>query len=335
MSDHHNSSSTVLPTADSLKTKIGNAHKKAILYMSRHQNLSKGGKEGWWPYKVGSGPSIEATAWCALAMQNDESVTLNALQYLVSNQNTDGGWSTAPLEGMSDWCSALAVLALRLIPSIHNYPAKVNATINDKIKRALGYLFESRTEFYRPVARLLIFLMQGAEGLQYGRGWPWTHDCFHWVEPTSYSLLALKIPKVPGIESYQSVIKHANQFLLEHSCSIGGWNHGNNLCLGVNLPPFTVTTAEALLALQDQPNHPVVKAGLAYLDKVAGDHVTAMSAAWSALAMDAYGLDVSRELNLLTSLQHPDGSFGRDLMVTGLATTALGLASGKNLLRFS
>jgi hypothetical protein len=131
------------------------------------------------------------------------------------------------------------------------------------------------------------------------------------------------------------LIKHAHRFFIDHACQGGGWNHGSNRCLGYALPPFAVTTAEALLALQDIAHHAVVKSGLSFLEGVASQHKSAMSAAWSILARNAYGHGVAAETQLLLGTQKADGSFGGNLMVTALAAVALAAIEGENPLIIS
>jgi hypothetical protein len=83
-------------------------------------------------------------------------------------------------------------------------------------------------------------------------------------------------------------------------------------------------------------DHPVVVSGLAYLEAMADRHQSAMSCAWSILARHAYGQDISKETELLLRAQKTDGSFfGANLMVSGLAATALSAIAGDNPLIIS
>jgi hypothetical protein len=77
-------------------------------------------------------------------------------------------------------------------------------------------------------------------------GWPWTLDTFGWTEPTARSVLALRLlrPDATG------PIGDGFGVLRDRECVGGGWNYGNRVVLGVDLPPYTQTTAIALLALQ-------------------------------------------------------------------------------------
>jgi hypothetical protein len=278
---------------------------------------------GNWGYHPKLEPSIEATAWSAIALRHEsfESVLKPVSDFLLQVQNSDGGWSTGPKIGQSDWSSGPALLALRLM-------AKDNVQLErEKIKKALKtgfeYLFDSRVDFLGPVARLIYLLYEGPSRLNYGRGWPWTAKAYNWVEPTSYNLLALRIPHPPEPEEFSFVIEHAQQFLIDHACLGGGWNHGANYCLKKYAPPYVLTTAEALLALQDLREHKVIKEGLSFLQQAYDKYPTCLSLAWTVFVFAAYNIDTKHPLELLQSKQNRDGSFGSNLLVTALSAIAL------------
>lgn len=299
--------------------------------------LSIQNNAGWWPYKPGNGPSMEATSWCALAVR--KSVDANrVMDFFVKNQNKDGGWSTAPETGFSDWATGPVLLAFRTLYSAGNEKSS-DTRFGDSVNRGLLHLSDSRVDFYPPVGRLLLLIAglvvgKGDAELKYSRGWPWDPGCFHWVEPTSYHLLALKVPGLPEAGAYKEVIKFANKFLKEHACKGGGWNHGNELSLGAYLPPYRVTTAEALLAQQDQVSAEAVADGLKVLSAKSNDDDSALSLAWSILALNAYGKNVDKETAFLIKRQKPDGSFGVNLMASALSVLALEAVQGTNVLKF-
>lgn len=320
------SNSKKTPAAGDVSS-VAAAYTKGTEFLLSIQN-----KAGWWPYKPGNGPSMEATSWSALAVR--KSVDANqVLDFFMKNQNKDGGWSTAPEAGFSDWATGPVLLAFRTLHSAGKEKSS-DTGFGDSLNRGLLHLSDSRVEFYPPVARLLLFIVQGEEGLKYSRGWPWDPGCFHWVEPTSYHLLALKVPGLPEAGAYKEVIKFANKFLKEHACKGGGWNHGNELSLGAYLPPYRVTTAEALLAQQDQASAKAIADGLKVLASKSNDDDSAFSLAWSILALNAYGKDVDKETAFLVKRQKPDGSFGVNLMASALSVLALEAVQGTNVLKF-
>ncbi len=265
---------------------------------------------------------MEATAWSALALRQDLTVARAAAHFLANNQNKDGGWSTEPGAGRSDWNSGPTMLCLRLLAAEHQEIAQ-SKDVKKAIKLGFARLLDSRVEFYQPIARLLLLMSQGPKSLAYGRGWPWDPDCFHWVEPTAYNLLALKFPSLPKDELYSRIATFANQFLLEHSCQNGGWNHGNNITLGQYLPPYRLTTAEALLALQDRPDHASVQSSLKYLKSLSEQNTSSLSLAVSALALIAYQQPAKQEIKYLIGRQGANGSFTPSVTTTALAALAL------------
>ncbi len=265
---------------------------------------------------------MEATAWSTLALREDKTVALAAALYISKCQNKDGGWSTEPDSGRSDWNSGPAMLCLRVLAGEHLEIAK-NSDVKKAIRLGLARLLDSRVEFYQPIARLLLLMSQGPSSLAYGRGWPWDPDCFHWVEPTAYNLLALKFPELPQDGLYERITSFADQFLLEHACQDGGWNHGNNITLGQYLPPYRLTTAEALLALQDKADSKAVKSALKYLQSLEAQDPSSLCLALSALALTAYKLPAKREIAFLIHRQKADGSFSSSIVATALAALAL------------
>lgn len=287
-------------------------------------------KDGAWGYKPGESACIEPTAYCAIARRKDEKTRRQVIEFLSANQNQDGGWCTSPGIGKSDWTSGLALLALRVLLKEDGGDDPKHAAAIDK---AVSYLFEARTEFYGALAKFLLLISKGDKGLNYPRGWPWSPGCFHWVEPTAYTLLALKLPSHVEKQDSKRVIERADNFLLEHACKDGGWNHGNDLCLNVFLPPYVVTTAEALIALADQKSADAVQHALKNLPNTIGYAGSAMSLAWVSIAQKSHDLDASESIKMLIARQNEDGSFGPNLMVTALSMLALQAYLGDNVLK--
>jgi len=102
------------------------------------------------------------------------------------------------------------------------------------------------------------------------RGWSWVPDTFSWIEPTSWCLIALKRASRAGLQASAEVaaqrIAEGEAVLIDRACESGGWNYGNANAFGVALPAHIPTTALALIALQDKPDHPVVRRGLAFIE---------------------------------------------------------------------
>ena len=138
------------------------------------------------------------------------------------------------------------------------------------------------------------------------RGWAWTDDAFGWVEPTSWSLLALR-----RWRPLSSTIGDGLSLLVDRECELGGWNYGNREAFGVMLPPFAQTTAIALLALQ-RTQAGLVGRGLAALRRLLGaESVGALTAATAAIALRLHGDSESERLGELArralgKMERPD-----------------------------
>jgi hypothetical protein len=297
--------------------------------------LKAGCKEDYWSYIANKGPSIEATAWCSLALYAaDEKTSAReiATDFLLKNQNKDGGWSTAPVIDQSEWCTGPALLALRVFRAVESDAKKIKR-LDAAIFKAYSFLFDMRVELYRPAARLVLLILGGVNALHYGRGWPWNTKCSHWVEPSSYALYALKIMGIPEYVGIKAAVNFANDYFYEHACADGGWNHGAHKTLGVDLPSYAVTTGEALVALQDSKEKKIIDAAISRLQIEHNDNDTALALSWSILAFDLHHLDYKDKLARLLQKQHADGSFGPNNIVSAIAALSLSAALGKNLLK--
>ncbi|MCC7527425.1 MAG: hypothetical protein IT342_02815 [Candidatus Melainabacteria bacterium] len=322
--------------ADKAKNPEKLEEKAALRALSKvDDHIQKAFKNGSWAYKPGDAACVEPTAYCGIARRKDGAARKQVIEFLSASQNKDGGWSTSPGLGKSDWTSGLALLALRILLKEEG---SIDPACRSLLDNAVKFLFEERFELFGPylwLAKPMVKFNEGEEGLNWARGWPWSQGAFHWVEPTVYALLALKIPGPVEAKDSQNVLMRGDKFLLEHACKDGGWNHGNDLCLNVHLPPFAVTTAEALIALQNENKANVVKKAFHNLSKTIGYNKSAMSLAWVSIAQQSHGKDSSESIAALIDRQNDDGSFGPDLMVTAISMLALQAHLGDNALKVS
>jgi len=324
-----------LPAFSQSEIKAARCQALSFLRNNQASSINQDSGSGWFPYAAGGQASMEATAWGAIALRGELAVATAAASFIVRSQNKDGGDSTMAGAGRSDWNSGPAMLCLRLLSREHASLAD-QVNVKKSIAKGFAHLLDSRTEFFQPIGRLLLLMSQGAGALAYSRGWPWYPGCYHWIEPTSYSLLALKCPQVPDNELYKRIIFFANKFVTENSCQGGGWNHGNALTLGAYLPAYRLTTAEALLALQDLKETETVQSGIKYLQSLSADDTSSLSLAFSALALSAYDVGADQELTYLLKRQGKDGSFNSAIIPTAVAALALEAAQNpaKHVLRF-
>jgi hypothetical protein len=125
-------------------------------------------------------------------------------------------------------------------------------------------------------------------------GWPWTADTAAWVEPTAWSLLAVKrlqrhLPRQRAAER----IRQAESLLADRMCRGGGWNYGNRRILGEDLLPFPDTTALALMALHDSPSVAVTAVSIDRLHDMLVANRSALVLALATLSLQLYGEDVT------------------------------------------
>jgi hypothetical protein len=243
-------------------------------------------KSGGWAYLDSAQESLEATCLAALALASEAPVTGSAaIEFLLKSQLSDGACPAFGGDPEGSWTTALALCTL-------------NAT----------------GEFVAARERALRWLVteRGREGNWFWRwkfktvdcnvrfdpdkyGWPWTHGAASWVIPTAFSIIALKQFTVCNqTEASEKRIRLGVKMLLDRACLGGGWNSGNSLVYGVPLRPHVETTAIALLALQDEGESPVIRAGLDWLREAATSIDAAESLAWSILSLFVYQEPVER-----------------------------------------
>jgi hypothetical protein len=218
-------------------------------------------RDGGWPYYAGRQSRLEATSWVLLAL----------------GQEVDA----SPLER---WRSADGLL---VEPGIGSVNFAFNAVA------ALGLAGgASRETLARGVIRALV-THKGVAGPNNGtvirqdatlQGWSWTDGTFSWVEPTAWCTLATK-KVAPEDLAARARIDEAERLLRDRSCSGGGWNVGAAEIYGQQLPAHVPPTAVGVLAMQDRPDDPVVRAALDFLRREAHleGSTTALALTWIAL----------------------------------------------------
>jgi hypothetical protein len=185
------------------------------------------GNDGGFGPRAGMPSEPEPTALAALALDDGDAVA-----WLRANQRGDGsfGLELGPVD--NDSATALAALAL---------PA------GEARDRALAHVEGAKAEKVEDNAAIPL---DGGT-----RGWSWTRGAFGWTEPTARAVLALRILR-PG----SPAIADGFATLADRQCADGGWNYGNPLVLGEELPAFAQTTAAAMMGLQ-RADREVVRRG--------------------------------------------------------------------------
>ena len=223
--------------------------------------------DGGWGYQPGKASRLEPTCWASLALGR-------TLEHNVLEQ-----WSCADgllLErngGAPNYAfHAQALLALRALNLEH---AAGNRTLLAALQRVKGTAMPPST------------INRQDNSLQ---AWSWIDGTFSWVEPTAWSLLALKQWSArPGAVADRTRIAVAEQMLVDRCCAPGGWNYGNANMLGQDLKPFVPTTAIALLSLRDRQSLPEVARSVAFLERDATSERSGTALALALMALRAYG----------------------------------------------
>src|ERR1700679_3007101 len=124
---------------------LAQARSDALAFLLR----SKMDNQAWFPYIPGGECSLEATAWSLIALRQEEKISHAGLDYLAQCQNVaDGGWSTKPGAGHSDWTAGPVLLCMRLLSAA--YPQLSTPQIKNAVSKGLFHLLDSRVEFFRP-----------------------------------------------------------------------------------------------------------------------------------------------------------------------------------------
>lgn len=213
------------------------------------------------------------------------SATLNSrLQYLLAQQNADGGWGHYP--GQASWLEPTVYAAFALVRA---HPSNV--------ERAWGLVrsWQRADGAFRPcravdephwatslvinglacanpldeACRKAVGWLLGVEGAEGGwlnsvlkrfitmpadqneelHGWPWRPGTASWIEPTAHGLVALRRANPAGSKAARR-LRLGQAMILERRCEDGGWNYGNRKVYNVAVPSYPETTGLALLGAQ-------------------------------------------------------------------------------------
>jgi hypothetical protein len=173
-------------------------------------------RDGGFGPQPGTASEPEPTALAALALDDAD-----ARGWLMAHQRLDGSFGIAEGWVVDDAATALAALALA----------------GEVRERALDHVEAS------PARRV-----DNSPAIPHNPdaiGWAWTLGTFGWVDPTARALLALRIARPAS-----TAIADAVALLRDRESIGGGWNYGNRIVLGEDLPPYAQTTAMGLLALR-------------------------------------------------------------------------------------
>jgi hypothetical protein len=287
----------------------------AVEYLFETQN-----RDGGWGAQIRQRSNTEATAYALLALASldvAESKAANAaLKWLVLTQRPDGSWPLGAEFPDSSWTSAIATAALSYFESGRSQAIRGANWLLNQQGRGIGFL-----------ASLLHWLAPDSAAVKLNpfiKGWSWTPETFSWVEPTAYSLIALKKLR-PHLDraKVKERIEEGERLIYDRMCEGGGWNYGNSNVLGEKLWPYPDVTAVALIALQGHAKREENQMSLRALKKMLDETDSGLSLSWSILCLSLYGEETAGLRQRLGRRYQETGFLGETKSIA-LALLALG-----------
>lgn len=244
-------------------------------------------------------------------------------EFLVKNQNRDGGWGYFP--GKQSWLEPTAYAALAL----HGDPAAKKAldlvsswqnadgsfrpaggVSTPSWTTALGVTLASIARETSAAGRGVDYLLQihGTEADDWLvkliskvspkapqdrdpslLAWPWRAGASSWIEPTAHSIVALRVAAAYNVmrSSLQQRVDLGQRMILSLRCKDGGWNYGSRSALAVDLPSYPETTAIALLGLVGRGD---VRNAVDYGRKLAATPQAPLASAWLRVSLALHGV---------------------------------------------
>lgn len=262
------------------------SHPPAVLAQLKNALHASVNPDGGWGYSPGKASRLEPTCWALLAL-------------------LDAG-TLAP-EDLKRVTTALALLGTRqgqqgLLADVPGAPANFafNGLAAIVIGRAasLGILKAPKTG---PDLRALVAAIVAAEGVRFGSSWvnrqnnglaawSWHEGTSSWVEPTAWCLIAVKKTGSPVTDPKAAArLSEGARMLADRCCSPGGWNYGNSNMLGKELSPYVLSSALALIALQDRRALPEVARSIDWLTANWHTEPSASAVSLAKMAMEVFG----------------------------------------------
>ncbi|HWP58702.1 MAG TPA: hypothetical protein VNL14_12495 [Candidatus Acidoferrales bacterium] len=184
------------------------------------------------------------------------------------------------------WASGLAVLALNVFGAQRTAAVRGAEWLLRQKGRGLGLL--GLLQYWLYPEQFIVKLDPTL------KGWSWTAGSFSWVEPTAYALIVLKkFRKHLSQDQVIARISEGERMIYDRMCVGGGWNYGNSKVFGEELWPYPDTTALALIALQDHPDHPANQLSLQALEKMLEENQSGLALGWSCICFALYGRDIA------------------------------------------
>lgn len=192
-------------------------------------------------YHAGAVAAAEPTALAALALlaHGRETAAQRLLDDLAVYQTANGSVRIETTQSDPGWPTGLAVMAWRAAQKTAIRDVAYGAAVD----RALRWLLKTEGAISETVD------WRGHETAI--SGWPWVAGTHAWVEPTAFSLMALK----HTLHARHPRARQAALLLVDRLLETGGCNYGNTVVFGQALRPHVQPTGICLLALagEDDP----------------------------------------------------------------------------------
>jgi hypothetical protein len=278
----------------------------------------------------------------------------SGLEFILSEQNNDGGWGYHPGEDSSMEPTAAAMISLRdseadsvLERAIQWVLEGQNADggwgINSQddesnwhtawvifslklleykgeaLDRGLEWLRGVDTARFSDEDKEIDSLMASADHA--ARTWPWLPGEATWIEPTALAMLALVDDADHPVTGQR--LNDALVFFQERRCPGGGWNVGNPVMFDSSLPARAHPTAWVLFALSNFAPEIIHDDDLEALRIDMYQDGGSLALAWGVLAQGVLGYEDTDGLELLLAQQDRNGSWGENLYHTAVALMAI------------
>lgn len=285
-------------------------------------------EDGGWGSVKGKRSNTEPTSFALMALKSLEGKpfdrqTTAGLKWLLQHQKDDGSWFLNDAAKESSWTTPIAALALLAFQDQREHALRAAKWILTQEGRKPGW-----------VASLLVQLSlvkKMTELDPYLSGWSWTAGAFSWVEPTSYSLMAVKkLKRSLAGTNCEERIRQGEMLIYDRMCENGGWNYGNSKVLGEALWPYPDVTAVALIALQDRATNEANQTSLRALDVMMQESASGTALSWGILCLTLYNQDV-REWKKILVKNFEKTRFLDETKAVALALLAFG--NGASLFR--
>lgn len=226
--------------------------------------------EGGFPARGGDPFRSDATAWAIWAMSRcmpNHPLVDTARERLATVQGPDGRVTMSKEHEEAFWPTALSVLAW------HGSQAH-----EPQCSRGVQFLLKSTGHHWRKGFDDPIGHDPGIPG------WPWIDGTHSWIEPTTLSILALRVAG----HGQQDRVREGIRMMLDRQLPHGGWNYGNTTVYGRELHPMPESTGAALAGLAGQAEQGTVARSLDYLQGEVGRLRTPISLGWGLLGLAAW-----------------------------------------------